>query len=84
MKKIGQLDRRVLRRTEETLVSDVSLIASEFLAGFQAVHVKAALEILGMIPRRTVRLPYVPATDDEVDAIRDALRAAGLLDAALT
>ena len=28
MKKIGQLDRRVLRRTEETLVSDVSLIAS--------------------------------------------------------
>ena len=38
MKKIGQLDRRVLRRTEETLVSDVSLIASEFLAGFQAVQ----------------------------------------------
>ena len=33
-----QLDRRVLRRTEETLASDVSLIASEFLAGFQAVH----------------------------------------------
>jgi uncharacterized protein (TIGR00730 family) len=31
------LDRRVLRRTEETLASDVSLIASEFLAGFQAV-----------------------------------------------
>ena len=38
MKKVGQLDRRVLRRTEETLVSDVSLIASEFLAGFQAVQ----------------------------------------------
>ena len=34
----GQLDRRVLRRTEETLASDVSLIASEFLAGFQAVQ----------------------------------------------
>jgi len=33
----GQLDRRVLRRTEETLISDVSLIASEFLAGFHAV-----------------------------------------------
>ncbi|HLB03811.1 MAG TPA: TIGR00730 family Rossman fold protein [Gaiellaceae bacterium] len=31
------LDRRVLRRTEETLASDVSLIASEFLAGFQLV-----------------------------------------------
>jgi hypothetical protein len=38
MKNHRQLDRRVLRRTEETLASDVSLIASEFLAGFQAVH----------------------------------------------
>jgi uncharacterized protein (TIGR00730 family) len=33
-----ELDRRVLRRTEEPLASDISLIASEFLAGFQAVH----------------------------------------------
>jgi hypothetical protein len=32
-----ELDRRVLKRTEETLASDVSLIASEFLAGFQMV-----------------------------------------------
>jgi uncharacterized protein (TIGR00730 family) len=34
----GQLDRRLLRRTQETLAGDISLIASEFLAGFQAVH----------------------------------------------
>jgi uncharacterized protein (TIGR00730 family) len=34
----GQLDRRVLRRTHEAMASDVSLIASEFLAGFQAVQ----------------------------------------------
>ena len=34
----AQLDRRVLRRKDETLASDVSLIASEFLAGFQAVQ----------------------------------------------
>lgn len=32
-----ELDRRVLRHSEETLASDVSLIASEFLAGFQLV-----------------------------------------------
>ncbi len=32
-----ELDRRVLRRTEEGLASDVALIASEFLAGFQAI-----------------------------------------------
>ena len=33
----GELDRRLLQRQHETLASDVSLIASEFLAGFQAV-----------------------------------------------
>ena len=38
MAKGGQLDRRVLRRTHETLAADVSLIASEFLAGFQTVQ----------------------------------------------
>ena len=34
----GELDKRLLRRTQETFASDVSLIASEFLAGFQAVQ----------------------------------------------
>jgi len=34
----AQLDRRLLRRTHETLAGDVSLIASEFLAGFQTVQ----------------------------------------------
>ena len=32
-----ELDRRVFRHSKETLASDVSLIASEFLAGFQLV-----------------------------------------------
>lgn len=52
-------------------------------AGFQGVAAKAACEILGLVPTRATRLPLVPATDDEVDAIRDGLRAAGLLDVAL-
>jgi hypothetical protein len=34
----GQLDRQLLRRRHETLSSDVALIASEFLAGFQKVQ----------------------------------------------
>jgi uncharacterized protein (TIGR00730 family) len=33
----GSLDARTLQRRRETLASDVSLIAAEFLAGFQAV-----------------------------------------------
>lgn len=32
------IDRRVFRRSHETLAADVSLIASEFLAGFQSVQ----------------------------------------------
>jgi len=38
MPKGGGLDRRLLERTHETLASDISLIAAEFLAGFQAVR----------------------------------------------
>ncbi|MEN0127870.1 MAG: 4-hydroxy-tetrahydrodipicolinate synthase [Brevundimonas sp.] len=52
-------------------------------AGFQAVYAKAALEVLGLLSGRAVRLPYVSAPDEAVDDIRAGLRAAGLLDAAL-
>ncbi len=38
MKEGQDLDRRLLRRRHETLAGDVSLIAAEFLAGFQAVQ----------------------------------------------
>ena len=34
----SEVDRRLLRRTQETLITDVSLIASEFLAGFQDIQ----------------------------------------------
>jgi uncharacterized protein (TIGR00730 family) len=45
----SELDRRLLRRTHETLASDVALIASEFLAGFQAVETidRPAVSIFG-------------------------------------
>ena len=38
MSENAELDRELLRRTHTTLAGDVSLIASEFLAGFQAVE----------------------------------------------
>jgi hypothetical protein len=34
----GELDTQLLKRTHEALANDVALIASEFLAGFQAVQ----------------------------------------------
>ena len=49
-------------------------------AGFQAVMAKAACELLGLVPTRTLRLPQVAATDDEVAVVRAHLVAAGLLD----
>ncbi|MCC2319249.1 4-hydroxy-tetrahydrodipicolinate synthase [Cellulomonas chengniuliangii] len=51
-------------------------------AGFQAVAAKAAVEALGLIPNRHMRLPNVAASDEEAAAVRAGLRAAGLLDAA--
>jgi uncharacterized protein (TIGR00730 family) len=74
MKKIGQLDRRVLRRTEETLVSDVSLIASEFLAGFQAVRRidRPAVSIFG-----SARVLDGTATYDHARATGKAFAEAG-------
>jgi 4-hydroxy-tetrahydrodipicolinate synthase len=43
------------------------------------IAVKAALELTGMLSNRTVRLPLVPATDDQVSAIRADLHQIGIL-----
>ncbi|GAA0317157.1 4-hydroxy-tetrahydrodipicolinate synthase [Kineococcus aurantiacus] len=43
-----------------------------------AVAVKAALELTGVLPGRTVRQPLLPATADEVEAIAADLALAGL------
>lgn len=48
-------------------------------AGFGVVMVKAALAELGLIPNGSLRLPQVPATEDEVEIVRQALRGVGLL-----
>ncbi|GHH74328.1 4-hydroxy-tetrahydrodipicolinate synthase [Promicromonospora soli] len=48
-------------------------------AGAQAVMVKAALETLGVLDNRFLRLPNVAASDDEVVALRAVLADAGLL-----
>jgi 4-hydroxy-tetrahydrodipicolinate synthase len=48
-------------------------------SGNGAVRSKAALELLGLIPHRALRLPQVEADADEVDVVRAALDAAGLL-----
>jgi 4-hydroxy-tetrahydrodipicolinate synthase len=44
-----------------------------------AIMVKAALQLLGVLGHRTVRLPLVEATHDQVEALRVDLERAGLL-----
>ena len=41
-----------------------------------AIRAKAALQILGVIPERTVRQPLLPSSDAEVDRLREVLGAA--------
>lgn len=48
-------------------------------AGFGVVMVKAALVELGLIPTLTLRLPQVPATAEEIELVRQALRGVGLV-----
>jgi 4-hydroxy-tetrahydrodipicolinate synthase len=50
-----------------------------------AAMAKAAMQLLGVLPNRNVRLPLVPADDDLVGLLRHELGAAGLLkDTAIT
>ena len=44
-----------------------------------AIMAKAALELQGVLPNRHMRLPLVPATEDQVAALRADLETAGLL-----
>ena len=50
-------------------------------SGNGALRSKLALRLLGLIPSDAMRLPQVPAADDEVAEVRAALVAAGLLTA---
>jgi 4-hydroxy-tetrahydrodipicolinate synthase len=45
-----------------------------------AMMAKAAMQLLGVLPNRNVRLPLVPAADDLVDNLRHELISAGLLE----
>jgi 4-hydroxy-tetrahydrodipicolinate synthase len=45
-----------------------------------AMMAKAAMQLLGVLPNRNVRLPLVPASDDLVEDLRTELTHAGLLE----
>ena len=71
---IGEPDRR------HEITSEIEKVVSALNAPPPTASVKAALNLLGH-PVGTPRLPLVPASDEEIDAIRGALERHGLLSA---
>jgi 4-hydroxy-tetrahydrodipicolinate synthase len=69
----GDLDRA--RAIDRALVPAVRAIMTRTQG---AIMAKAALELLGVLGNRRMRLPLVAATDDEVAVLREGLVAAGL------
>jgi len=69
-----EIPRRIFRRSQETLAADVSLIASEFLAGFQLIHKidRPAVSIFG-----SARTPEGTKVYEEARATGRAFAEAG-------
>jgi len=57
----------------------IPVVDAIMAGGLGAVMAKAAVQLLGLLDSRAVRLPYVEATEQEVAAVRSALVSAGLL-----
>ncbi|WP_277212757.1 4-hydroxy-tetrahydrodipicolinate synthase [Isoptericola croceus] len=87
---VGRAFAEVVRRFDagdhagalEVFSTTLPVVAAINGAGAQAVMTKAALELLGAVDNRELRLPNVAATDDDVAVVRAALIAGGVLDAA--
>jgi len=70
-------DLTVARAVHTTLIPAVNAIMG---AGSQgAIRAKAALQLTGALAHRTTRLPLLPASDDDLPALRTALEEAHLL-----
>jgi 4-hydroxy-tetrahydrodipicolinate synthase len=72
----GDLDR--VRQID----ADLQPIYEAMAVTANPIPVKAALKMLGLIESDTLRLPMVPATEEQRQAIRPALETAGILAAA--
>ncbi|MET0467523.1 MAG: 4-hydroxy-tetrahydrodipicolinate synthase [Aeromicrobium sp.] len=76
---IDAVDAGDLARARE-IDNELLSLASAIMGQTQgAIAAKVALAELGIIPSAAVRLPLTPATDDQVQVIRTALKDAGLL-----
>lgn len=68
-----------LARAQDLAVELDPIVQAIMGTGQGAVLAKAALELQGLIPHRSVRSPLVEATEGELAVLADQLRTAGLL-----
>jgi 4-hydroxy-tetrahydrodipicolinate synthase len=78
---IDAVDLGDLPAARKQMAHMLPLITAVLGHGQGAPMIKAALEILQIIPQRTVRLPLSEATETEAGHVRQALAASGLLSA---
>ena len=68
-----------LRRAQDLSIELDAVCNAIMGAGQGAVYAKAALEVLGAIPHRSVRSPLVEADAEELAVLAERLRALGIL-----
>jgi 4-hydroxy-tetrahydrodipicolinate synthase len=76
---VDAVDRGDLASALDTYRALVPVVEAIMTTAQGAMTAKAALELLGVLPNRTVRLPLVPADDELVAHLRDVLASAGLI-----
>jgi 4-hydroxy-tetrahydrodipicolinate synthase len=76
---VDAVDRGDLRSALETYRELQPVVAAVMTTAQGAMTAKAAMQLLGVLPNRNVRLPLVPVDDALADHLRDVLARAGLL-----
>ncbi|WP_106848079.1 4-hydroxy-tetrahydrodipicolinate synthase [Blastococcus sp. Marseille-P5729] len=75
---LDAVERGDLVEARQIHIDLVPAVRAIMRAGSQgAIQAKATSQLLGVIPSRHLRLPLLPASDDEVSALREMLLAAG-------
>jgi 4-hydroxy-tetrahydrodipicolinate synthase len=75
---IAALDAGDLPRARSVFAHMIPVVDAIMGGGQGASAVKAALQLQGLLPNRTTRLPVFPASEVEVGRIREALEVTGL------
>jgi 4-hydroxy-tetrahydrodipicolinate synthase len=76
---VAAVDRGDLTSALATYRELIPVVEAVMTTAQGAMTAKAALELMGVLPNRNVRLPLVPADNDLVTHLRAVLTTAGLL-----